>query len=397
MQIDTQTIETLRKAIQTQRLVETAIQLVEIPSPTRDAAAVADKLAEIMQGDGFEVERPIAGWEKAPAVVARYHTGQQGPTLQFNGHLDTVHLQFVPPRVENGLLYGSGSSDMKGGIAAAVEAMRALKETGLLQCGSLLLTAHDLHESPWGDGSQVKALIEAGYLGDAVLLPEYLSTPLPVVGRGLAILSVTITREGEPIHEVLGGIDQPSVIAAGAEVIRRFGELDQQLKEERTHPMAGRESLFVGQVASGEIYNQAPTEFQLSGTRRWLTGTSIEDVRQQFHDILQSVSQQTGTQIEGKFQVSKDAYELETEHPAIDAFQSAATVVMGEPLPKGAKPFVDDGNVFIREGGIPAITHGPDAKGAHTLHEEVSVEELERVALVYALTAVAFCNASSKT
>ncbi|MCH7685338.1 MAG: M20/M25/M40 family metallo-hydrolase [Planctomycetes bacterium] len=394
MQIDTQTIETLRGAIQTQRLVETAIQLVEIPSPTRDAAAVADKLAEILRRDGFEVERPQAGWEKAPAVVARFHTGKQGPTLQFNGHLDTVHLPFVPPRVENGLLYGSGSSDMKGGIAAAVEAMRALKETGLLPCGSLLLTAHDLHETPWGDGSQVNALIEAGYLGDAVLLPEYHSSTLPVVGRGLAVLSVTITREGEPVHEVLGGIDQPSVIAAGAEVIRRFGELDQQLKA-RTHPLAGRESLFVGQVASGEIYNQAPTEFQLSGTRRWLPGTSIEEVRQQFHDILQSVSQQTGTQIEGTFQLARDAYELDAEHPAVAAFQSAAAAVMGEPLPKGAKPFVDDGNAFIRQGGIPAITHGPNAKGAHTLHEEVPVKELQRVALVYALTAVAFCN--SKT
>ena len=41
--------------------------------------------------------------------------------------------------------------------------------------------------------------------------------------------------------------------------------------------------------------------------------------------------------------------------------------------------------------GIPAITHGPHATGAHTLQEQVPVAELVRVALVYALTAVSFC------
>ena len=69
------------------------------------------------------------------------------------------------------------------------------------------------------------------------------------------------------------------------------------------------------------------------------------------------------------------------------AYQAAT----GNEIPLGAKPFVDDGNAFIRAGGIPAVTHGPDAKGAHTVHEEVPVDELVRVALVYALTAVAFC------
>ena len=65
---------------------------------------------------------------------------------------------------------------------------------------------------------------------------------------------------------------------------------------------------------------------------------------------------------------------------------------MGEELPAGCKPFVDDGNTFYALAGIPAITHGPDAKGAHTVEEEVPVAELVRVAQVYALTAIAFCS-----
>lgn len=385
------TAKTLAAAIRSDRLLDTAIKLVEVPSPTRSAANVSNRLDEILRAEGFPVDRPDAGWPEAPAVVARYDSGRPGQTLQFNGHLDTVHLPFVPPRVENGLLYGSGCADMKGGIAACVEAMRALRETGLLMAGAVLLTAHDLHETPWGDGTQINGLIDQGYLGDAVLLPEYLADPLPVIGRGLSVLTVKITREGEPVHEVLGGGDQPSVIGAGAEVVRRFAELDQELKQ-RSHPLAGRESLFVGQIAAGEIYNQAPIECTLSGTRRWLPGTAMRDAEDQFREILAEVARQRGVRIEGRFQVARDAYEIDAAQPFVTAFQSAHQAATGRELPIGAKPFVDDGNEFVHRGGIPAITHGPDATGAHTLHEEVAVAELIRVALVYALTAVEFCG-----
>ena len=105
----------LANAIQTNRLLETAIRLIEVPSPTRSAADVSDRLDQILRGDDFSVERPAAGWPDAPAVVSKFTSGLPGRTLQYNGHLDTVHLPFVPPQVENGMLYGSGCSDMKGG------------------------------------------------------------------------------------------------------------------------------------------------------------------------------------------------------------------------------------------------------------------------------------------
>jgi acetylornithine deacetylase/succinyl-diaminopimelate desuccinylase-like protein len=381
----------IQSAVKVDRLLDTAMRLIEVPSPTRSGKAVADRLEEILREDGFPVERPEADWSEAPAVASRYDTGKSGRILQFNGHLDTVHLPFVPPRVEDGLLYGSGSSDMKGGIAAAVEAMRALRDADALSGGSTLLTAHDLHETPWGDGSQVDGLIDAGYLGDAVLLPEYLCTPLPIIGRGLSVLNIEVKRAGEPVHEVLGGIEQPSVIGAGAEIVKRFEALDVELSQ-KTHPMAGRESMFLGQVSAGEIFNQSPTELHLAGTRRWLPGTSPADVERQYHDILAEVAAERGVDITGRFQMARDAMEINPGDPFVAAFQAAHMAATGSELPIGAKPFVDDGNTFVSHGRIPAITHGPDAKGAHTLHEEVPIDELVRVANVYALTAVAFCG-----
>lgn len=386
-------VSRIRDAVDESRLLATATTLVGIPSPTRSASEVADVLAELMSDEGFVVERPVAGYAESPAVVARFDSGGPGRVLQFNGHLDTVHLPFVPPGVEDGVMTGSGVSDMKGGIAAAIEAMRVLRDTGLLSSGGVMLTAHDLHEVPWGDGTQLNTLIEEGFVGDGVLLPEYHCHNCPVIGRGQAMFRVRVFREGEPCHEVLGGIDAPSVIAGGARLVERFADIDRELQQ-LTHPLAGRESLFVGQVHAGEIFNQSPVELILEGTRRWLPGTTVESVREQFEAVLAEVASATSTRIESEFRVSRDAYEIDDQGPLLRSFQAAVSEISGEALPLGSKPFVDDGNAFVSLGGVPAITHGPGALGAHTVDEQCPVSELVRVAAVYALTAVAFCPAS---
>ena len=390
--VPAQLVKKMKSVVDRQRLLETAVALIEVPSPTRSAGAAADRLAELLARDGFKVERPVADWPEAPAVVTRFDTGKPGRTLQFDGHLDTVHLPFVPPRIEKGILYGSGCSDMKGGIAAFVEALRVLRETAALEKGGILLTAHDHHEGPWGDRRQLRALIDAGYTGDAVLLPEYLADILPLAGRGMAIFAITIRRDGKPVHEVFREPGQPDVLRTGAELVNRLYNLRDQLKT--VDPIAGRDSVFLGRIASGEIYNQSPTECHISGTRRWVTPGTRDAVEAEFRGVLEDFARSSEARITTDFTVQADAFRLEASDPIVTSFQAAHTAVTGCPLRVGAKPFVDDGNLFSARARIPALTHGPDAKGAHTLQEEVSLDELERVALVYALTAAAYTNDS---
>jgi succinyl-diaminopimelate desuccinylase len=384
--------ERLRRSIDRRRLVDTATRLVGVPSPTGNAGAACDALAEILSSDGFAVERPAAGHPAAPAVAVRLDSGRTGRTLQFNGHLDTVHLPFVPPRVDGDLLTGSGASDMKGGTAAAVEALRALRDADALPSGSVLLTAHDLHEAPWGFGQQLDRMIADGYVGDAVLLPEPLCDRLPVVGRGQACWKVTIRRQGPPVHEVMRPADEPSVIAAGAELIARLANLDRALSSQ-SDPLAGRASVFVGQVHSGEIYNQYPQECWLEGTRRWLPGTARDEVEAEFRELLASLARDTGTTVGVEYQLVRDAFFLDQQDPLVSAFAAAYRETSGRELPVGAKPFVDDGNSFWALGRVPAITHGPLAGGQHTTEEWVSIDDLVRVATLYALTAVSYCSA----
>src|SRR5581483_8266132 len=156
--------EKLLAAVRRDRLLATAIQLVAAESKTGAARPACDALANILEADGFRVERPAANHPAAPAVVVRFDSGKPGRCLQFDGHLDTVHLPFIPPAVKGEHLTGSGSVDMKGGIAAMTEALRALRDANALPAGSVLLTAHDLHESPWGRGQQLDGLLDAGYV-----------------------------------------------------------------------------------------------------------------------------------------------------------------------------------------------------------------------------------------
>lgn len=389
-------VDRIARAVNRQRLLETAQKLVGIYSPTGQAKAALDCLAEILRCDGFVVERHAAAYAQAPAVVVRWQGKNPGKTLQFNGHLDTVHLPFVPPSVHGDLLKGSGSSDMKAGTAAAVEALRALRDADALDAGAILLTAHDLHESPWGDGRQLNQLIADGNVGDAVLLPEYLSDVLPVIGRGGLTWLATIKRDGSPVHEVMRP-DEPNVIAVGAELTRRILDLDQRLKD-KTHPLAGRESAFIGQIHGGQIFNQYPQECWLEGTRRWLPETQRApeikraDVEIELRALTLALANETGTNIRLDINLMRDAFVL-PDHPFVDAFQRAyMTISKGRPLPTGAKPFCDDGNSFWALAHVPAITHGPKAGGAHTLDEWVSIDDLVRVAKVYALTALEFCS-----
>jgi acetylornithine deacetylase/succinyl-diaminopimelate desuccinylase-like protein len=382
--------ERVSKAVDRGRLLDTARRLVAVPSRTGEAGAAADCLGQMLAAEGFAVERPAAGHPAAPAVVVRLDSGRPGRTLQFDGHLDTVHLPFVPPAVNGGRLTGSGSCDMKGGVAAAVEALRAVRDAGLLAGGAVLLTAHDLHEAPWGRGQQLDQLIRDGVVGDAALLPEPLCDRLPLVGRGGATWKVTIRRKGPPVHEVMRPLDEPDVLAGGAELIGRLGRLHSQLSRV-VDPLAGSASVFVGQIHGGEIYNQYPQECLVEGTRRWLPGTSAAEVETEFRRLLDDLAADTGAQVALDWTLIRDAFYLDGADPLVGAFQEAYACLSGRPLATGPKPFIDDGNTFYGLARVPAITHGPRAGGQHTLQEWVEIDDLVRVARVYALTAALYC------
>src|SRR5205807_3476335 len=116
------------------------------------------------------------------------------------------------------------------------------------------------------------------------------------------------------------------------------------------------------------------------------------DVEAELRSLFDETARTTGTSITAEFKVMRDAFLLKREDPFVSCFQQACETTTGRTLPIGAKPFCDDGNSFWSLAQVPAITHGPTASGAHTLNEWVSIDDLMRVAALYALTAVRYCD-----
>ena len=375
------------------RLIDTARRLIEVPSRTGEAGAVSDRLAEILQADGFKVKRPAAGYPQSPAVVVRLESGRPGPTLQFDGHLDTVHLPFVPPAVDGGRLTGSGASDMKAGVAAAVEAVRALRDAGGLVAGSVLLTAHDLHEAPWGDGRQLDRMIREGIHGDAVLLPEPIRDVLPIAGRGRRHLESrrppTLDRRSTrscvrtmspacwppapfwsndwcgstaiwPAHPTRS-VARPACSSASSTAVRSTTSILNRPGSKG--PAAGYQGPIPGPSNATSVRGSPIwplTRGQPSIANGCLSVTLLRSIRP--------------THWWPRFSV------------AIWRPQAA------QPLPIGPKPFVDDGNSFYANAGVPSITHGPRAGGQHTVSEWVEIDDLVRVAWLYAAVAAEYCQ-----
>ena len=110
--------------------------------------------------------------------------------------------------------------------------------------------------------------------------------------------------------------------------------------------------------------------------------------------LVQQVAQRTRTTINIEWNPVRDGFQLDRNDPFVGVFQEAyAAAGSGGTLPFGSKPFCDDCNTFWSLANIPAITHGPNAFGAHTLNAWVSIADLVRVAHLYTLAAVRFCNA----
>lgn len=181
-----------------------------------------------------------------------------------------------------------------------------------------------------------------------------------------------------------------------APLVMRLGRLDTELAGV-AHPVCGAASVFVGQFHGGEIYNQYPQTAGLEGTRRWLPGTDPASVERDFRLMLADLATDTGTRIDCECMLIRDSFALDPANPLVTAFQRCYQATSGgTSLPTGPKPFVDDGNSFYGNARVPSITHGPRTGGQHTISEWVEIDDLMRLAWLYAAVAVEYCQPSSQ-
>lgn len=378
----------LTRRVDAKRLEQLTLDLVRIKSYTGDTREVAGAYARCLEEIGLEVQL-LDDFPQSPCVVARLRGQGDGPTLQFNGHLDTVPLPHAEPRTESGRVYGRGSADMKGGLAAIAEAARVLRESGAPRRGHVLIVTHGLHEAPDGYGEDLRALVQRGIRGDAAIIAEIGADTLPIIGLGSAAFDIRIGRPGEPTHELLTPAGTPHPLLAGVRLVNLLQARHAALAE---HPLprVGAESYFLGILQGGDFFNRVPTSCRLVGLRRYGPDSAFASVRAEMEEMTRQVRAETGAEVDLGLTRVRDGFRVDEREKIVVALRAAYAEVAGKDLPLVGSRMVGDASIFTQEAGIPAVYHGPKGDGAHADVESVPIAELVRAARVYVVTALRY-------
>jgi acetylornithine deacetylase/succinyl-diaminopimelate desuccinylase-like protein len=279
---------------------------------------------------------------------------------------------------------------MKGGLAAITHAVRALLQAEVPLAGGMLVTAHGLHEAPGGDQRTIRSLIGKGVRGDAALVAELSHYDLPVTAKGMSIFRIQLARDGRVMHEV--ELDRPerNPLYGVRLLLNGLDALAGRLAE-RAHPLAGTESLFVGEVRGGDFYNRVPIQAEVVGTRRYALPGSKELVAAELEELCAGVARQTGLSLLVELQEVGKPYALDVSEPVIDAVRRGFCHATGGELPLSGAGAVGNAVDFVAQ-GVPAVYHGVNQATAHSDDEHVSGADLLRAARVHAASAVEFCG-----
>jgi acetylornithine deacetylase len=404
----------------------------QVGDQCRDEAALQEHLAGRLSAAGATVDvwepdaaalagmplvPPGLSFEGRPQLIARKVGRGGGRSLVFNGHIDVVSTEprsewtsdpFVAS-VRDGLLYGRGACDMKGGIAAMVFAVETLSSLGISLDGDLLVATNTDEESSGAGGT---ALVEHGLQADAgvVTEPTGFQTWIACRGSDYGVIRVP----GRPGHaEVrqpdwrLGGavnaIEKAVVVLGAIESLRAAWAERPGL----THALLSPPSLLPTLARAGEWAVTYPASCELTIAVMYLPAQADasgwgSEVRREVEEWIARETAQDDWLREHPpviewwpnpvmpFEISPDA-------PIVAVMQVASTDV-GHPGRLGGLDSWYDGATLTQLAGIPSIGYGPpgfDTDGvsvAHMIDEFVPVDGLVAAAQGLAVAAMRFCG-----
>ncbi len=162
------------RAINPERVIALTQEFVRIPSVSGQEGKLGQFMAEKLKALGFDDVELQEADEDRFNVLCTLRGKHPGPTFLFEGHLDTVQTEGMAINpysgdFSDGRIYGRGASDMKGGLAAMVEALKAIKDSGVTFDGTIIYAAVVGEE---GAGKGLDKLIASGLKADIGLVGE---------------------------------------------------------------------------------------------------------------------------------------------------------------------------------------------------------------------------------
>ena len=380
-------------------LVEFLQDIVRTPSMSGEEERVATRIAAAMRRAGMrEVFTDRMG-----SVIGRVGARKQ-PVLLYDGHMDTVgvsdpsawvHDPFAADVVD-GVLYGRGTCDMKGALAAMIWGAKMLHDAGTAgRLNGELVLAAVVQEEPC-EGLAARVLIEGeGLRPDWVVLGEPSDLQLRRGHRGRVELEVV--THGRSCHAARPDLGDNAVYSA-ARLIFNLELLSEQLGYDA---FLGPGSLAVTNVESrAGSRNAVPDYARFIVDRRLTLGESEAKALAEVRGIIAReraraevrVTEYEGTSYTG-YSVRQHnhfpAWALEADHPLVKTASRVVKRALGHQPTVGQWGFSTDGVYTMGAAGIPTIGFGPGEESfAHTADEQVRLQDVFRAASVYAQLAV---------
>jgi len=374
----------MRASVDPEAVVERTRALVAVDTqnpPGRERAALAACRTMLEPfGARFEEFEPEAG---RASLLATVGTGDR-PVLIVNGHLDVVPVHRpgwtrdpFAGELDGGRLYGRGTADMKGGIAAAVEALAALRRAGREPACDVVF--HLVADEERGGALGTGALVAAGAVrGAACIVPEPTGMALCVAERGL--FTATITVHGRPAHGSQPS-DGVSAVEKAAKVVLALHDADFGGPD---HELLGRPTCNIGMIEGGTGHNTVAERATVVADRRLLPGATGASAEAELRARIDAIGD-PDLRYDLEPGVVGEASELDRDHPFVGQVQAAATSVLGHPVPVIGMRFTTDARFVRNQAGIPTVVCGPgEIAQAHTNDEWVEVDRLVDAAAVYA-------------
>ena len=329
-----------------------------------------------------------------PSVVGRLRGTGGGPTLMFNAHYDTVGVEGMEApfaaSVENGRLYGRGAYDMKGALAACIEAARLLHDSGTRLAGDILVAAvADEEYASLGTADLVARRARGELPFDAAIVTEPTSLDLCVAHRGFTWIEITTRGRAAHGSRYRDGVD--ANLRMGR-VLHRLEGLIEDLLSRPGHPLLGPPSLHAALVEGGTGISTYSPRCTLRIERRTVPPETQASVEAEVSGILDDLrAEDPALEVEWKTFFHREPFETTPDAPIAACVSRAARKVLGRDAPViGDSPWMD--SALTQAAGVDSVVIGPHGAGAHADVEWVDLDSCAQLAGILAEAARDYCS-----
>jgi acetylornithine deacetylase/succinyl-diaminopimelate desuccinylase-like protein len=310
-----------------------------------------------------------------------------GPrTLYFSGHYDVVPAQSrdqFEPRIEGANLFGRGSSDMKGGLAAMIHAAAAVRDEGLLNNGRIGIVVVPDEETAGPRGSrylEAKGLL--GKDGVGMLTPEPTGGLIWNANRGAITLRATVRGKAAHVGRQFEGVNAfERALPAMARLLELKKEVEARETRHAIAPAAAHKSILMlgGRVEAGTNFNVTPDACSFTIDRRINPEEDLEEENCRLRSVLEGFAIET-------LQMEPAAATSPLDPLGVILARQIAAVAGAEPSFEMCPGLLE--TRFYAARGISALAYGPGLLTvSHGPNEFVPIRNLLQCAEIYARTA----------